>query len=378
MKKLSTAYWVPFISISFFVSCGYTLYGAAMGEEKSGILESNSQPKVYPADDFKGSFPTSVILIISDGTGIGHYSTLYYGSDDFAPARFDHVGLVTTHPSDGSTKVTDSAAGGTALSTGEKTYNGAIAVDHDHNPLKTVVEWAEEKGMATGLVATSTISHATPASFGSHIDSRSKEAEISQQLAESSIDVLFGGGSKYWEPELFTNVINSGGQVIADISDAVDPLHRVVGLFSKESMITANEGRSPSTVQMAEKAISILEHDPDGFFIMIEESQVDWGGHANSSEYVFGEMESLNQVVNYCLDYQRTHPDVLVVLTADHETAGCSVNDGSDGALDIQFTGDHHTANFVPVWATGPGSEAFDAFLDNTEIGKTLIRYIKN
>ncbi|MFQ6611067.1 MAG: alkaline phosphatase, partial [Fidelibacterota bacterium] len=295
-----------------------------------------------------------------------------------APARFEHVGIVTTQPSNGDIKVTDSAAGGTALATGYKTYNGAISVDQNHQPLKTVVEWAEEYGMATGLVATSTISHATPASFGAHVDSRQKEAEISRQLAESSIDVLFGGGSKYWNPDLFDEVRKSGGQVISDISETVDRDRRVVGLFSSEGMPTANGGRSPSTLQMAKKAIEIIEKDPDGFFIMIEESQVDWGGHSQSADYIFGEMKSLNRVVNFCLDYQRSHPDVLVVLTSDHETGGCAVNDGENGELEIQFTDDHHTANFVPVWASGPGSQAFDAFQDNTEIGKTLIRYIRN
>ena len=110
---------------------------------------------------------------------------------------------------------------------------------------------------------------------------------------------------------------------------------------------------------------------------MIEESQVDWGGHANSAEYIQGEMRSLNQVVNYCLDYQEKHPNVLVVLTSDHETGGTIVHDGDDGILDIEFAISHHSASIVPIWATGPGAEVFDGFMDNTEIGKALMGYLK-
>ena len=377
MRQKSRILWIPLVAISFFVSCGYTFYGATMGQKKSSTLAGKDQPGVYKADTYSGPFPKSIIFIISDGTGIGQYTTLYYASDDFAPARFDHVGLISTHPLDGKLKVTDSAAGGTALATGQKTFNGAISVDTEKQPLKTALEWAEEKGMATGLVATSTISHATPATFATHVDSRHKEDEIARQLAESEVDVLFGGGLKHWEPEWISKIRSSGGQVISDIHQSVNPLHRVVGLFADDALPAAHEGRNPTTQQMAEKAIHILEHDPEGFFIMIEESQVDWGGHANSAEYIFGEMESLNQVVKFCLDYQTDHPEILVILTADHETGGCSVSDGENGELDIRFTGDLHTASFVPVWATGPGSEAFDAFMDNTEIGRILIQYIQ-
>ena len=88
-------------------------------------------------------------------------------------------------------------------------------------------------------------------------------------------------------------------------------------------------------------------------------------------------MASLNELINYVLDYQEANVDVLVVLTADHECGGVAVHDSQDTDLDIHFTSDYHSANFVPIWATGPGSEVFDAFMDNTEIGKQLISYIK-
>ena len=129
---------------------------------------------------------------------------------------------------------------------------------------------------------------------------------------------------------------------------------------------------------MLKFALNYLENSENGFFVMIEESQVDWGGHSNSANYIQGEMESLNDLVNYVLDYQLKNPDVLVILTSDHECGGVAVHDHENGNLDIRFTSDYHSANFVPIWSTGPGASVFDAFIDNTEIGLQLIKYIKN
>ena len=175
----------------------YNKYGVVLGEEKTNVIPSMPH-KNYTLDDApseSNNVPRSIIFIIADGTGIGQYSLSYYANGSFPPARFEHVGLVSTHSNDGQCsstckRVTDSAASGTALSSGIKTYNGAIGVDQDTLNVKTMLELAEEKGMATGLVATSTITHATPASFAAHVDHRKKESEIALQYAKQEIDVL--------------------------------------------------------------------------------------------------------------------------------------------------------------------------------------------
>ena len=362
----------------------YNKYGVALQEEKTNIIPS--KPHLRYQLDKKHSdanyLPRSIIFIIADGTGIGQYSLSYYANGSFAPARFDHVGLVATHPNHGECgttckRVTDSAASGTALSAGIKTYNGAIGVDQDTLAVKTMLEWAEEKNMATGLVATSTVTHATPASFAAHIDFRKKEKEIAQQFANTEIEVILGGGKEFWPDSLISEYVKRGGQFIDNINSPVDDKKRLLGLFADGPLSAVIEDRSPTTTEMARLAISRLDDNSNGFFVMIEESQVDWGGHANSAEYIRGEMASLNELINFVLDYQLDHPDILVVLTADHECGGVAVHDSKDSNLDIRFTSDYHSANFVPIWATGPGSEVFDAFMDNTEIGKKLISYIK-
>ena len=376
-----------FIKVLFiiqFFGC-YNKYGVVLQAEKTNVIPSMHHQN-YVLNDMPSeakNLPRSIIFIIADGTGIGQYSLSYYANGSFAPARFDHVGLVATHPNHGECattckRVTDSAASGTALSAGIKTYNGAIGVDRDTLAIKTMLEWAEEKNMATGLVATSTVTHATPASFAAHVDSRKKEKEIAKQFAETEIDVILGGGKTFWPDSLIAAYKSRGGQYINNIHAPLEPGKRLLGLFADKALPPVHEGRDPSTTEMARLALSKLEENPNGYFVMIEESQVDWGGHSNSAEYIQGEMASLNELVDFVLDYQIEHPEVLVVLTADHECGGVSVHDSKDSNLDIRFTSDYHSANFVPVWATGPGSEVFDAFMDNTEIGKQLIHYVKN
>ena len=371
---------ILFLFVSIFFGC-YTMYGVVLQEEMSNQIKSQDHVN-YKLSEETDEIPESIIFIIADGTGIGQYTVSYYSNGEFAPARFDHVGLVATHPNDGECsttckRVTDSAASGTALSAGLKTYNGAIAVDREKLPVKTMLEWAEEKGMLTGLVATSTVTHATPASFAAHVDYRKKEVEIAQQFAHSDVDLILGGGKRFWPDSLISIYENGGGEFIENLNSPVGNGKKVLGLFADGGLPKVHEGRNPTTTQMAEYALNYLEKSNDGFFVMIEESQVDWGGHSNSAEYIQGEMKSLNDLVNFVLNYQEKNPNVLVVLTADHECGGVAVHDGDDGDLDIRFTSDYHSANFVPIWATGPGAKVFDAFMDNTEIGKMLIEYIK-
>ena len=232
----------------------YNIYGVALQEEKTNVIPSKPHLS-YQLDERlldANDLPRSIIFIIADGTGIGQYSLSYYANGPFAPARFDHVGLVATHPNHGECattcrRVTDSAASGTALSSGIKTYNGAIGVDQDTLSVKTMLEIAEERGMATGLVATSTITHATPASFAAHVDYRKKESEIALQYAQQEIDVILGGGKKFWPDSLITAYKSRGGQFIDKIDTPLLQDKRLLGLFADKALPPVHEGRSPST-----------------------------------------------------------------------------------------------------------------------------------
>ena len=338
------------------------------GSDKQGAREISVQTK---------KIPKSIIFIIADGLGIGQFTLMYYDISDFAPADFTHTGLMTVHPS-GQRKVPDSANTASSMATGVKTHRGGIGVDENDNPVKTVLEWAEEIGMSTGLVATSSVAHATPASFAAHIDKRSKYEEIALQMAQSGVDVMLGGGKDHFSGEPLEVFSNKGGLVINEFDDTIDTKQPLLGLFADNHLRSAMEDREVATLDMTRLALKLLEKNSNGFFLMVEESQVDFAGHGNNSEYLSAELSSLNSVLRFCLDYQKEHPNTLVLFTADHETGGMSVEDTSEGSLDIQFTTGHHTANMIPVFAIGPGAEAFSGVYDNTDIGKQLIYFVKN
>ncbi len=369
----------------------FDVYNKADNEEiikihETNIVESYSNLKnnYNPIIVDKDQVPESIIFVIADGTGIGHYTLSYYSNNNFPFKDFDHIGLVATHPDDcakngcdsGFKKVTDSASSATAYSTGSKTYNGAIGVDNNNQPLETIVEIAEKYEMRTGLVATSTITHATPASFASHINSRKKEFEIASQLSRSNVDLLFGGGKYYWPDSVVQNFIVDNGVLISSLNEDFNDKSKVLGLFSDKALPKNSEGRTPTTTHMAKKALEFLDRE-NNFFLMIEESQVDWGGHRNEGDYIKGEMDSLVDLITFLIKYQKDHPDVLLVLTSDHECGGVAVHDYDNGSMHINFTSTYHTANFVPIWASGPGAEYFDNFLDNTDVGNLLIDFVR-
>jgi alkaline phosphatase len=467
----------------------------------------------------------SAILLIGDGMGpeqVKAASIKFHGANgklamQVAPAK----GFATTHSADAA--VTDSAAAGTALATGKKTGNGVIAISVGGTNLKTILEACRDEGKATGLVATSTITHATPASFASHVESRNMEYEIAGQLIDTKVNVLFGGGKGHFlgatstaEAWIGINVTNAKGEKIMAITDTVnwteyrklghtflappgavkagiwlwraggnigiyvddivlnpvddkgksagdnlvvnpdfeskkldgwddwggmkvvedggsmaakvassgggehavaieagknygveyrvrldDPaaspekltpwesakknkyrrieakeeLARargkyVLGLFKSGALETKPD--EPTLTEMTDKAIDLLSGDRQGFFLMVEGSQIDWACHGGDEKDFFRQMKSFDEAVAAAVAYAEKRGDVLVVVTADHETGDMSVTGSDAASLKVKFGSDGHTAARVPVFAFGPGSEKFSGEMDNTEIPKKI------
>lgn len=329
------------------------------------------------------AIPKSIILIIADGMGIGQHTMSYYYNDRYAPAAFDHVGLMATHPAD-RTKVTDSAAGGTAIAAGVKTNRTVVGLDENNQPVKSVLEFAMSQGMATGLITTTAITDATPAAFAAHVPSRYDPHEIARQMAAAGITVLFGGGRQYFlsqddggeqEVNLLAAMVARDVQIINSLDDPIDAGLPVVGLFAMGDMPDAPQ-RTPSLTEMALKAVDILDDDPDGFFLMVEEEGTDERSHANEFDATVAALASLNDLIDAMLAYQKDHPSVLVMLVADHETGGWMIREKEGGLRDPYWGTRGHTGNLVPIFATGPGGAVFDGVVDNTFIGQTLIDYV--
>lgn len=328
--------------------------------------------------------PKNVILLIGDGMGLSQMSAaFYYGDDKPNFTRFPVIGLITT--SSCKEKITDSAAGATAFSTGSKTSNGRIAMDKDGEPLETLVETFSEEGLATGLVSTSSITHATPAAFYAHERSRNSENAIARQMAGSGVDFFAGGGTRYFEERERQQLAESGFQVYLDsLQPASGSAQRLAYLLADEGLPPIYEGRGNYLTQALQMAVDFLSDDEDGFFLMLEASQIDWGGHANNSEYLITEVVDFDKAVGAALDFAEKDGNTLVIVTADHETGGFTLAAEEKkvpfqgmqrdyNSIQPRFSTGGHSAALVPVLAYGPGAGKFSGIYPNTEVHKKIM-----
>jgi alkaline phosphatase len=335
--------------------------------------------------------PKNIILMIGDGMGLAQISAGKTFKGKLNLERIKVIGLLTNHPCDG--YVTDSAAGATAMSTGYKTRNGSIGVDCDGKERETVLEYADKIGKSTGIVAVCSITHATPASFVAHVPDRRMQARIAEQIAiEAETDLYLGTGWIWFLPESqggkvegernLLDIMKERGYTYISKPEELDTLDfkgisRLIGLFAAEHPPFA-PGRRPSLAEMTRKAIQFLSRDPDGFFLMVEGSQIDWAGHANNSDQILKEMADFDDAIGVALDFAERDGNTLVIITADHETGGYALVDGStlDRKVNGRFVTRHHTGIMIPVFAYGPGAEAFAGINDNTIIGLKIFEYL--
>jgi len=334
-------------------------------------------PTPTPEPSTTTKTPKNIIFMVGDGMGLSQITAgMYSNNDQLHLERMKTIGLHKCHSGDA--LVTDSAAGATAFACGKKTYNGAIAVDMDTIPIPTILEEAEEKNLATGLVSTSTIVHATPASFISHNAYRKNYEAIAADFLSTEIDLFIGGGSKYFnnrtdDRDLFAELRAKGYQVGDYFNDdlstiQIDSSKNFAFLTSLEDPLPAAQGRD--YLQMASmKSIEALAQKDKGFFLMIEGSQIDWGGHANNADYIITEMIDFDNTIGAVLDWAEADGETLVIVTADHETGGFAIQkDSKRGNLITAFTSDYHTAEMICVFAHGPQEDLFKGIYDNTAI----------
>ncbi len=290
---------------------------------------------------------------------------------------FPIIGFQKTYSSDN--LVTDSAASATAMACGKKTYNLAVGVDVDTIPCTSILEEAEGKGLATGIIVTCSIVHATPGAFYAHQPSRNFNEKIAADLVNSDIDFLVGGGKQYFDRResdnrnLIVEMKVKGYQVDhyfeKEMTQAVTGDRNFFYLTADNQPVSAFQGRD-YLPYATKKGLGFLKNRSEkGFFLMIEGSQIDWSCHANQGEPMLDEMVDFDQAVRLVLDFARQDGETLVVVTADHETGGLAINPGSaQKKLNLKFTTNGHTAAMVPVFAYGPGAELFRGIYENTAI----------
>jgi alkaline phosphatase len=279
----------------------------------------------------------NVILMIPDGFSAAYATNYrwYKGRESVMDSLL--VGMARTYSA--SSKVTDSAAAGTAMATGRKTNNGMISMSPEEEKMKTILEAAKEKNKATGLVVTATITHATPAVFAAHVPSRWKEEDIAPQILDQDIDILLGGGTSYFLP-----VKEGGKQAKRNLIEEAEKKgynfvpnkqmlqeakgQKVLGLFAKGDMspeLERNVEQEPSLADMTTFALSRLSQHEQGFFLMVEGSQIDKAGHHHDAAWAMKDIEAFEQAVEKAVQFAKEDKHTLVVVVGDHDTGGFSV-----------------------------------------------------
>jgi alkaline phosphatase len=356
--------------------------------------------------DLKPSGPEtpagSVVFFIGDGMGpeivsiAKIYSERSLGADlnMVTLANTGTAGYQTTHAAD--KLVTDSAASGTALATGEKTNNGIVGMSADGRRLENLCERAVKQGKAVGVVTTTAVTHATPACFLAHVPSRGMQLEIAEQIVEGDADVVLGGGYWYFLPpergkrrdgKDLTAAARKRGFEIAFDSDDLNRFsgERLLGLFAADHLPYERarpEDQVPSLAEMTGKALEILADDPDGFLLMVEGGRIDHAEHDNNISDTIGEFFAFDAAIGCAMDYQKQDSTLTIIVSADHDCGGPALTAAVNGypsyddleslaGEDCPFVGwvsGSHTGTMVPVFARGPGASAFSGVRDNTDL----------
>ena len=340
------------------------LSGLSMAQNSPEEIKTNPNPKVK-----------NVILMIGDGTGLAQWSAAQSRVDK--PLQVytlsEYLGLSKT--SSASHFITDSGAGATAISIGEKTYNKAIGLRADTTMAFTLSEMLHVKGKSTGLVATCGLTHATPASFYAHQNNRYMDKEIAEDFYGGFIDVAIGGGfphfdtsrlhklgyaTYFYKEHNFDSINNSDFVAFYDTANHPVPYAMGRGNFLKDATMAA---------------IRNLSRNDNGFFLMVEGSQIDWGGHDNNAEYVISEALDFDSTIAAVGQWAKADGETLVVITADRETGGLSLFEETENKeAKFAFSTKHHTGIPVPVFAFGPMSHLFKGVYENNEIHFKILK----
>lgn len=328
--------------------------------------------------------PKNIIIMIGDGMGVNYVSAAVLSDVNNPFRKFSSIGLSITRAAN--KLVTDSAPGASAISTGVSVNYLAVAEDPFGNQLKTVFDEAKELGMSAGLVVTSSVTDATPAAFVAHVSNRKAQTEIAKQFLQKDIDVVIGGGEEFFSDSLFSNYNISWTDALSQAKYEVflkpdslfnkKPSNKFYAILDKKHLSKAIN-RNYSLADLTRIALNTLSRNENGFILMVEGSQIDWGGHENDKDYILSELKDFTKAITVALDFAENN-NTLVLVTADHETGGMSITDGKiDGSeLTMKFNTTGHTAEMVGVFAKGPGEESFRGIYENFMIGQKLFQLI--
>lgn len=327
----------------------------------------------------KGKKVKNVILMIGDGMSLMHVYTAWAANrGKLWLENAQATGLSKTWAV--KKLVTDSGSGGTSLATGVKTVYHAVGVDPEGKPLTSLVDVAKELGKDAGMAVTCRLWDATPCDFCCHNFDRDKEEELVGDYPTSGVDFVFGGGAQKFTNrkdgrDIFKELQKKGYHVSRTLDDffAYDKNSRIFAVpYDKDTPLPDERGDLLARASM--KGISLMNQNKNGFFMMIEGSQLDDYGHFNQLDLLMKETLDFDQTVGEVMKWAAKDGETLVVVTADHETGGLTLVNGNkeEGRVECCFSSKDHTGAMVPVYAFGPGAENFTGIFENTDVFKKI------
>ena len=331
----------------------------------------------------KGKKVKNVILMIGDGMSLAHMYTAWTANrGQLWLENAQYTGLSKTWCTN--RLVCDSGSGGTALATGQKTCYHAVGTDPQGNPLTTLCDLAKAKGKSAGTAVTCRLWDATPCDFSCHNLDRDKEQELIGDYPTSGLDYAFGGGAKYFTNradgrDIFKELEANGYHVSRTWDDLAAWKSGKVFAVPYDVDTPLPDERGDLLARASLKGIELLNQNRNGFFMMVEGSQLDDYGHFNQLDLLMKETLDFDQTIGKMMKWAAQDGETLVVVTADHETGGLTLVDGNkdEGKVTCCFSTNSHSGVQVPVYAFGPGSEQFSGIMENTDIFKKIKALMK-
>jgi alkaline phosphatase len=326
--------------------------------------------------------PKNVILLISDGAGFSEFWAAATANGGILNAtNFKHIGFSNTASADDYT--TDSAAGATAMATGEKTNNRYIGMDSTGKKIPNLPEVLSAFGIRSGIVSNDKVTGATPSSFFAHRTERDQSDSIAADLQYSPAALVIAGKHEVFgaNNNAILNKVKSAG---FDVYEGLDQLAKAPSTKQTKKVLCFDEDRAENNNRMIEGAfdesIKFLSKDnKKGFFLVVEGAKIDKGGHTNQIKVCIDEYLSFDKVIGKALQFADQDGETLVIVTSDHETGGLIVYDGNykKGTVLGTFTTTDHTGLPVPIFSYGPGAADFTGFIQNSDISKKVIKALK-